>query len=132
MPANDRALVCQAAISLLVCRIGIRFLRLETIQWWATARKQTKQSIPISKIIWAATMGTRIIPQSTCLVRALAVSRLLAQKGYESTLHIGVKRKAGLLEAHAWVEYDGRVIIGDSEVPYFTRLASWQSGQVQT
>ena len=127
MQADDRALVLQAAASLLVCRIGLYLLRFESLQRWATRAKRTKQSVPISKLIWAAMMGTRIMPNSTCLVRALAASRLLAQNGYKSTLHIGVKRTDGVFEAHAWVEYDGRAIIGSGEAPHFTRLCSWEN-----
>jgi len=57
----------------------------------------------------------------------LAASRLLAQNGYKSTLHIGVKRTDDVFEAHAWVEYDGRAIIGSGEAPHFTRLCSWEN-----
>jgi hypothetical protein len=131
MEADDRALVLQAAASLLVCRIGIFFFRFERLQRWVTRTKRTKQAAPISKLIWAAMLGTRIIPNSTCLVRALAASRLLAQNGYKSTLHIGVKRTAGLFEAHAWVEYDGRAIIGSGEAQHFVRLVSWDNEHIQ-
>jgi hypothetical protein len=65
------------------------------------------------------------MPNSTCLVKALAASKLLARHGYKSTLHIGVKRTDEVFEAHAWVEHDGRPIIGSGEAPYFTRLCSW-------
>jgi hypothetical protein len=131
MQANDLALVLQAAAHLLVCRIGMHLLRFESLQWWATRTKRTRQSIPISKLIWAATTGTRIMPNSTCLVTALAATRLLGQHGYKSTLHIGVNRIAGLFAAHAWVEYDGRAIIGSTEAPHFTRLMSWENEHVQ-
>jgi hypothetical protein len=62
----------------------------------------------------------------------LAASRLLAQNGYKSTLHIGVNRTAGLFKAHAWLEYDGRAIIGSTEAPQFTRLVSWENEHMQT
>jgi hypothetical protein len=131
MQADDRVLVLQAVVSLLVCRIGIYFLRFESLQSWATRTRRTKQSVPISKLVWAVMMGTRITPNSTCLVRALAASRLLAKNGYRSTLHIGVKRTGGVFEAHAWVEYGGYAIIGVSDAPHFTRLVSWENKHVQ-
>jgi hypothetical protein len=126
MQADDRNLVLQAAACLLFCRIGLYLVRFESLQWWATRAKRNKQTIPISKLIWAAMMGTRIMPNSTCLVRALAASRLLAQNGYRSTIHIGVKRTDGVFGAHAWIEYDGRAIVGSSEAPHYTRLCSWE------
>jgi hypothetical protein len=131
MQAADRTLLLQAAAALLICRIGLYLLRFESLQRWATRVKKAKKPVPISKLIWAATAGTQIMPNSTCLVRALAASRLLAQNGHQSTLHIGVKRTDGLFEAHAWVEYDGHTIIGSSEEPHFTHLCSWDSQDAQ-
>ena len=125
MPAGDWALVLQAAASMLISQIGLYFIKFESLQRWATRAKRTKQTLPISKLIWAAMIGTRIMPNSTCLGRALATSRLLARNGYKSTLHIGVRRTAGELEAHAWVEYDGRAIVDTGEALHFTRLCSW-------
>src|SRR5262249_20961145 len=125
MPASDWALVLEAAASLLISRMGLYFLKFESLQRWATRAKGTKQSVPISKLIWAAMLGTRIVPNSTCLVRALATSRLLARNGYKSTLHIGVRRTGGVFQAHAWVEYDGREIADSGEALRFTRLCSW-------
>src|SRR5215469_1794835 len=87
--------------------------------------KKNQAIRPNFKAHWAAMMGARIMPNSTCLVAALAAARLLAQHGYKSTLHIGVNRMAGLFAAHAWVEYDGRAIIESTEAPHFTRLMSW-------
>jgi hypothetical protein len=130
MHAEDRTLVLQAVASLLFCRIGIYVLRFERLQWWAARTKRTKQSVPISKLIWAARLATRITPNSTCLVRALAASRLLAQNGYQATLHIGVKRTAGVFDAHAWVEYNGEAVIGSAEAPHFTRLVGWENEHV--
>jgi hypothetical protein len=126
MDAHDRTLVLEAAASLLIFRVGLHLLRFETLQSWATKAKSTRRSVPISKLIWATMVGTRIVPNSTCLARALAVSRLLARNGYKSTLRVGVRRAGGEFEAHAWVEYGGRAIIGNDEVPHFTPLCTWE------
>ncbi len=48
-----------------------------------------------------------------CLARALTTQVLLNRQGYLPDLRIGVaKATAGQLEAHAWVEYQGRIVIG--------------------
>jgi transglutaminase superfamily protein len=60
-----------------------------------------------------------------CLVRALALQRILERRGITgSVVRIGVRRNADQLLAHAWVEHDG-VILGDSAsmVANFTVLA---------
>jgi len=60
-----------------------------------------------------------------CLVRALAITRMLERRGIVgSRIRIGVRVRPGGFIAHAWVEYAGRVI-GDSDahVDSFTELA---------
>jgi hypothetical protein len=50
----------------------------------------------------------------SCLVRALALQRILESRGIMgSVVRIGVKRNGVQLLAHAWVEHCG-VILGDS------------------
>jgi hypothetical protein len=63
-------------------------------------------------IVRAANYGV-IRPQ--CLVRSVALSRLLANHGIEGALvRVGVRRTTGEFLAHAWVEYAGEVI-GDAD-----------------
>lgn len=51
-----------------------------------------------------------------CLVRAVAVSRLLEQHGIKgSRVRIGVRRLNGIFSAHAWVELGQRVLGEDAE-----------------
>jgi hypothetical protein len=49
-----------------------------------------------------------------CLARALTTKVLMNQQGYTPQLRIGVtKGQAGKLEAHAWVDYQGQVVMGN-------------------
>lgn len=53
----------------------------------------------------------RAVPRATCLVRALGAEALLLQAGVPCEVHLGVS--AGTrFTAHAWVESDGRPIVG--------------------
>ena len=68
----------------------------------------------IEKLIWAVNVSSRYMPGNVkCLARALTTEVLLDCNGYSSSLRIGVaKEKTGKLEAHAWIESQGRVLIG--------------------
>jgi hypothetical protein len=62
----------------------------------------------------------------TCLVRSLALCRLLSAHGiHGARIHVGVRWNEGEFGAHAWVEHGGRVL-GDraDHVGSFTELAS--------
>jgi hypothetical protein len=58
-----------------------------------------------------------------CLPRALALQKLLALHGHESELKIGVAKSGELLEAHAWLIWDGQIIIGGESASLYVPLA---------
>ncbi len=82
---------------------------------------RTRRSAPTTtkyspeELARALQRGSRLVPGSTCLVQALAGQWLLQGEGYPAQLRIGVSKAEGF-EAHAWVELEGKVLIGDSEV----------------
>lgn len=45
-----------------------------------------------------------------CLERSVVLSRLLRRQRIPTKLQIGVKKSGQRLEAHAWVEYQGRTL----------------------
>jgi len=51
----------------------------------------------------------------TCLEESLVLWYLLQSQGIPATLRIGVRKPAGNLEAHAWVEQDGMALIQTGE-----------------
>jgi len=62
------------------------------------------------------------LPAGTCLPQALALQWLLARQQCGSEIRIGLRRQHQL-EAHAWVEVDGVVVLGgavDSFAPIAT------------
>jgi len=66
----------------------------------------------------AATAGRWVVDQRRpCLPIAMAAQRLLARRGFRAVLHLGVGRRGHVLEAHAWVECGGRVVVGRSDRP---------------
>ena len=67
------------------------------------------------RIAWAVAVASEYVPNATCLTQALAALVLLQREGYGTCLRIGVARSAeGQFEAHAWLERDGRILVGGS------------------
>lgn len=65
-------------------------------------------------LAWAVAAAARRVPFASCLAQALALESLLAQAGWPSELRIGVARDpVGGFDAHAWLEHEGVVLIGD-------------------
>jgi hypothetical protein len=82
----------------------------------------------IESIVWSIVVARQYVPVATCLTQALAGQILLTQHGEPALLRIGVaKNEAGKLEAHAWVESRGRIVIGAlPELVRYTPLPSAQ------
>lgn len=57
-----------------------------------------------------------VLPGSKCLPQALAGAVLLRRRGREPELRLGAATGAdGRLSAHAWLELEGRVVLGEFE-----------------
>ena len=54
--------------------------------------------------------------RATCLPQSLVLWSLLRRTGTETTLHVGVRKSADRVEAHAWVECDGVALNDDADV----------------
>jgi hypothetical protein len=76
--------------------------------------KPVAGSSPPRNIVWAVRLAARYVPGASCLTQALTAQLLLSWCGIASRLHVGVSR-AQNFEAHAWLEYNGRVLLGGEE-----------------
>ncbi len=72
----------------------------------------------------AVERASRWIPGARCLPQALAAQVLLARTGLTTDLRIGVTRgPEEKLGAHAWVEHQGRVVLGERDIGRYTTLS---------
>lgn len=62
--------------------------------------------------------SSAILGTGQCLVRALAAQVMLGRRGYRTEVKFGVEKDGdGVFGAHAWLERDGRVLIGGGVEP---------------
>lgn len=52
----------------------------------------------------------------TCLPQSIVLQQLLRREGVVTTMRIGVRKRDGTLDGHAWVEYNGRPVSDPSSV----------------
>jgi Transglutaminase-like superfamily len=69
----------------------------------------------IDKIVWRVEVSTSLSPGGAkCLARALVVHTMMERAGFNPILQIGVTdNPLKNFQAHAWVEYEGKIIIGN-------------------
>jgi hypothetical protein len=78
---------------------------------------------PVTQLAWLVTVAGRYSPATaTCLTEALALSWLLSRRGIATNIRIGVAHRHGDLAAHAWLEQDGRVILGKEDAAAYAPL----------
>jgi hypothetical protein len=71
----------------------------------------------------AVRYATRYVPRASCLTQALVAQVLLSRSGYAPALRIGLARgPGGALNAHAWLENEGEVVLGGGTTARFTAL----------
>lgn len=66
----------------------------------------------------------RWVPGVDCLEEAVVCHVLLQDNGVDAELHLGVAKPASdVLESHAWVTVDDRVVVGgDENLSYYSPL----------
>lgn len=112
-----------------VCLWVLPFNRLRTMvyRWLKHDKSVRNEAINhelVRKVAWSIKAVSRRIPDATCLPQALAAIVMLSRLRQDARLLIGVAlSERGRLEAHAWVECDGRVVVGKvRNLPRFTVL----------
>lgn len=118
LTGSEQRFLIGAALLLAAIRLGLWLLPFQTLRRLlismtpATSELQAA-GVSVDTVVWAVTVVSRYMPGVKCLARALATQVLLSQHGHPAHLRIGVARsEQGQLQAHAWVESQGRIAIG--------------------
>lgn len=126
MSAEERRLLTQALWLNLQARTLLALWPIDRLRAWA-GRLGTGGA-DAEHLIRAGRAASRRLPFATCLSSALALQRHLGQNGHACELHIGVARENGAIVAHAWIERNGTVVLGEEEQTQYTRLLTWPAG----
>lgn len=121
-PAADRRLLLRALAVHMSIAALVRVVRFGALRGQLHLRTAPPasgcpaDSPEIARIVWAVRRAAAVMPWGrTCLTEALTAWAMLRRNGCGSTLHYGVtKDNRDGLAAHAWLEYRGAVLIGQS------------------
>lgn len=129
---TNRRLYIKSAFLLWGVRLGLWLLPFRTLRYLLARMRplyngsQKADHGSVDRVVQAVSLASRYVPSATCLTQVLTAQALLAQCGRMTHVRIGVaKDEAGKLEAHAWLESEGRIIIGDArDLGRYTLLPS--------
>jgi hypothetical protein len=123
---DERRLVEEAIVVLGATRVMLWTLPLKRLNSIAEsmgrARVSPDRAGSRETIVRAVERASNAIPAANnCLVRAIAAQIMLARRGIDAELKIGVAHPSDGFKAHAWLECAGEVVIGDfAPGEYFT------------
>lgn len=129
LSSAERKLFSQTVLLVAGVRASLTLSSLDTTLRWAErfvgSRSNSAHPSEVSteQAVLAVRRASTIVPGASCLTQAIAAKALLARGGQASTLRLGVAKLDADLEAHAWLEADGKVLIGQFEDRRFTPLA---------
>lgn len=124
----------------LLVEAGLTLCWARSLTWFVPFRRYRSrltsselQGRPIERqklreIAWAVNRLSALLPGTlNCLPQALTVQTMLRRRGTEGILRFGVKpTKDGAIRAHAWVEWEEKVLVGQlPDLADYARLPSW-------
>lgn len=126
-PPDERALILRALVLLPITGIGLRvmgFRRCKELIENLSVREgqsQTLESVTANEMAVKITRAMRSVElhglrAPNCLERSLLLWWLLRRAGIDGELHIGARKNGARLEAHAWVELEGKVLNDSPDV----------------
>jgi hypothetical protein len=131
-PASERFLLLKALFVVAAVRVALSLLPFphfhglfERVRTAMGVRHDITPAPPKAQLVWAVRAASHYVPRASCLTQAAAAQLLLERYGYPSELHIGVARNGEggqTFDAHAWLESNGTVVIGESEVSYVSLI----------
>lgn len=126
-----RHLLAKSAILLAAVRLSLWLLPFRVVRRVIAKMSHSTHSFSetsqtyTDQVAWSVSAIGRHFPiLGHCLTQALATQALLGKHGQPVNLRIGVLRTdEGTLRAHAWVESQGRIIVGGAaDISQYTPL----------
>ena len=132
LPSTEQRVLVKSAFLLVEVRLSLFIFPFRTLlNLLERAKSESRVANNVNgmtsdRIAWAVVVASRYIPFTKCLAQAIVTQILFARYGYTAQLHIGVAKDGReRLKAHAWVESQGRIVIGDlKDISRYSQLPS--------
>jgi len=112
--------MAQAAFAVVAVKVGLRIMPVRLIRaastWTPSSSSADGETVARRLLEDVAGLGRVRVLMTDCLSRSLAVLFLARWYGTRLRLVIGVHRTGASLDAHAWLECDGRPLSSDDVV----------------
>ena len=127
---GDRWLIVEAGYYLLCAKVAILATSTRTLlalgHVSTNARTCSHETVrlpgDVAAAVEAIDKSSTRLPFANCLVRAVALRMLLARREIATEVHIGARKdEQGQFAAHAWLTYNGIIVVGGDDARHLYR-----------
>lgn len=124
LPRAERRAVLGAAALLVVVTPALKVLSMKRVRTALGPARRLRADDELSprRLGELVERVAEAVPGAACLSTSLVGEVMLLRRGHPAVLHVGVRRRGPDLEAHAWLEADGAVVVGAAEREGFQEL----------
>lgn len=119
LPVSEKLLHTEALLAVICTGFVLRLVPFRFIRKSLTKRLSSEDSerpvnwTEIHKIVRSVNFFSRFHPFASCLSKSVAALLLIQHSGEHAVLKIGVAKEDQNFLAHAWLETNGRIVIGE-------------------
>lgn len=119
LPVREWRVVGEACVTAPFAALGVHLLSPpRAVRLLKAAERLDAITLVSPERIAAIVDAVLSLLHAQCLTKALVLQRMLARRGFTSDVVVGVAHEGPALFAHAWLERDGRVVIGSGAREY--------------
>ena len=118
LPTAERRLIIKTAVLFKTAHITLRFQPLDRARASLVrlASRLNARAGTLSELTWAVKAVNRHLPgKHSCLINAVSAEAIARHSGLAVDFRLGAARNGDAMRFHAWLEQEGRIIIGEHE-----------------
>ena len=81
--------------------------------------KSVNSSLSINQIVRLSSKIFKMFRIKSCLVKSMTLKELLSNRGFNSSLIIGIKNDTGEFESHCWLEIQDNLFTHNKDISKF-------------
>ena len=116
LPHPRKIFLMKSMVLIVLTRLMLRLFSFSRVRKLSARMSRPGKDADLEDLVWSLKTASHILG-SSCLTNAISGQILLSRHNHPSKLRIGVF-KDDKFEAHAWLEVEGRVVLGETEREY--------------
>lgn len=116
LPHPKKFFLIKSMVLIILTRSMLRLFSFSRVKKLSARMSSPGKDADLEDLVWSVKTASHLLG-SSCLANAIAGQILLSRHNHPSRLRVGVF-KDDKFEAHAWLEVEGRVVLGETEREY--------------